>query len=73
LLLAAGLTSRQALGAASWQARSFLGLPGIGEGAPADLVAFPADPLGDPEVLARPTLRVLDGRVIPAPMVASAG
>jgi len=71
LLVAAGLTPQQALGAASWEARSFLGLPGIQEGAPADLVAFAEDPLGDPEVLARPLLRVLDGRVIPAAMVAS--
>jgi imidazolonepropionase-like amidohydrolase len=73
LLLAAGLTPQQALGAASWEARSFLGLPGIQEGTPADLVAFAEDPLGDPEVLARPSLRMLAGRVLPEAMVASAG
>jgi imidazolonepropionase-like amidohydrolase len=73
LLLAAGLTPQQALGAASWEARSFLGLPGIQQGAPADLVAFAADPLGDPEVLARPVLRMLAGRLLPEAMVASAG
>src|ERR671911_427660 len=72
LLVAAGLTPTQALGAASWEARGFLGLPGIQEGAPADLVAFAADPLGDPAVLARPALRMLAGRVIPAAMVTSA-
>ena len=72
LLVAAGLTPTQALGAASWEARGFLGLPGIQEGAPADLVAFAADPLGDPAVLARPSLRMLAGRVIPAAMVTSA-
>src|ERR671912_2439226 len=72
LLVAAGLTPTQALGAASWEARGFLGLPGIQEGAPADLVAFAADPLGDPAVLARPSLRMLAGRDIPAAMVTSA-
>src|SRR5918995_2118376 len=72
LLVAAGMTPTQALGAASWEARSFLSLPGIQEGAPADLVAFAADPLGDPAVLARPSLRMLAGRVIPAAMVTSA-
>ena len=72
LLRAAGLTPQQALGAASWEGRSFLGLPGIQQGAPADLVAFAADPLGDPEVLARPVLRMLAGRLLPEAMEASA-
>ena len=53
-----------ALAAGSWAARRFLGLPGLEEGAPADLVAYPDDPRDDPEVLARPALRVLDGRLI---------
>ena len=63
-LLAAGLPQEQALAAASWEARRFLGLPGIEDGAPADLVAYPDDPRGDPEVLARPALIMLAGQVV---------
>jgi imidazolonepropionase-like amidohydrolase len=63
-LLEAGLSASAALGAASWEARRFLGLPGIEEGAPADLVAFDRDPRDDLAVLAQPTLIALDGRVI---------
>ena len=63
-LAAAGLSSRAALGGASWDARRFLGLPGIEEGAPADLVAFDRDPLGDLSVLAEPSLIILDGRMV---------
>jgi imidazolonepropionase-like amidohydrolase len=62
MLRAAGLTPTQALGAGSWVARSYLGLPGIEEGAPADLVAFPDDPRVDVEVLRRPDFVMLDGR-----------
>ena len=64
LLLDAGLSREDALGAASWTARRYLGLPGIEEGAPADFVGFPDDPRGDPDVLAHPALRILDGRVM---------
>ena len=63
-LLAAGLDPRMALGAASWIGRQYLGLPGIEDGAPADLVAFARDPRIDPTVLSEPLLIVLDGRVI---------
>jgi imidazolonepropionase-like amidohydrolase len=66
LLLDAGLPPEQALGGASWEARRFLGLPVIQDGAPADLVAYPDDPLEDLGVLGRPTLRILDGQLIPA-------
>ncbi len=66
-LAAAGLTNEAALGAASWAARSFLGLPGLEEGAPADLVAFDRDPLEDLGALSRPRLVVLDGRVVRLP------
>ena len=41
-----------------------LGLPGIEEGAPADLVAYRDDPRADPEVLRRPALCILNGREI---------
>ncbi len=60
----AGLPAEAALGAASWSARSWLGLGGIEEGAPADLVVFDADPRADLGVLDRPVLTVLRGRVV---------
>jgi len=64
LLLAAGLPPGQALGAGSWTARRYLGLPGIDEGAPADLVAYADDPRQDADVLRRPALIMLDGKVV---------
>ena len=64
LLRQAGLPPEQALGAASWAARSYLGLPGLVDGAPADLVAYADDPRGDPEVLRAPVLLVLDGHLL---------
>jgi imidazolonepropionase-like amidohydrolase len=63
-LHAAGLTAEVALGAASWTARSWLGLPHIEQGAPADLVAYREDPRHDPAVLAHPTLVILDGQLV---------
>jgi imidazolonepropionase-like amidohydrolase len=65
LLRQAGLPAESALAAGSWAARRFLGLPGIEEGAPADLTAYRDDPRAVPEVLAHPTLRLLDGRLLP--------
>ena len=64
LLLGAGLTPHFALGAASWVARSWLGWPGVEEGAPADLVAYRDDPLQDITVLSNPTLVILDGQLV---------
>ena len=61
-LLAAGLAPDLAVGAASWVARGYLGLPGIQPGAPADIVAFAKDPRVDPSTLADPLTVVLDGR-----------
>ncbi|MEX2457909.1 MAG: amidohydrolase family protein [Actinomycetota bacterium] len=63
----AGMPAEDALGAASWRARTFLGLPGMEAGAPADLVAFEHDPLEDPAALEEPVLIVLDGRVVRSP------
>ncbi|MBF6173805.1 amidohydrolase family protein [Nocardia blacklockiae] len=62
-LTAAGLTPDEALGAASWHARTWLGRPGIDHAAPADLVVYAADPRTTPAVLATPTFVVLRGRV----------
>jgi imidazolonepropionase-like amidohydrolase len=64
LLAAAGLSPRDALAAGSWEARRYLGLPLIEEGAPADLVVFPDDPTEDLSVLAHPSLIMIGGTVI---------
>ena len=64
LLLAAGVPADRALAAASWTARAYLGRPLIAEGAPADLVAYADDPRTGPDVLTRPVLVLLAGRVI---------
>ncbi|QII06620.1 amidohydrolase family protein [Rhodococcoides fascians A25f] len=58
-----GLSPTDALGAACWDARSWLGRPGLEHGAPADLVVYSQDPRGGPDVLANPELVILRGRV----------
>ncbi len=63
-LIAGRLPVEDAVGAASWRARSFLGVRLIEDGAPADIVAFAADPLTDHEVLAHPARIILRGRVV---------
>jgi imidazolonepropionase-like amidohydrolase len=63
-LLRAGMSPEEALGGASWIARSWLGLPGLVDGAPADLVAYDSDPTVDPSVLKRPSRIILKGRVV---------
>ena len=53
----------EALGAASWRAREWLGWNAtLDEGAPADLVVYDADPLADLSVLRRPACVMLRGR-----------
>ncbi len=60
-----GLTPYDALGAASWRARGWLGLPGtLEEGTPADFCVYASDPLKDLRVLAAPKRIVLRGRVV---------
>ncbi|MEU6589423.1 amidohydrolase family protein [Streptomyces sp. NPDC046881] len=63
-LVAAGIPPVDALAATSWAARSWLGRPGLEEGAPADLVVYEADPRADVRVLAAPRRVVLNGRVV---------
>jgi imidazolonepropionase-like amidohydrolase len=63
-LHAAGLPAEAALGAASWSARAWLGLPFIEEGAPADLVVYDTDPRKDLDALRRPQRMLLRGRVV---------
>jgi hypothetical protein len=63
-LHAAGLPAESALAAASWSARAWLGLACIEEGAPADLVVYDADPRADLDVLRRPSVLLLRGRLV---------
>lgn len=60
----AGVPAHQALAAASWTARSYLGLPGLTEGAPADAVVYDSDPRTDLAQLDAPRAVILRGRVV---------
>ena len=62
-LTEAGVPPHQAIGAASWAARSYLGLGGLTAGAPADAVIYDADPRTDLSQLAAPRAVVLRGQV----------
>ena len=60
-----GLTPEDALGAASWRAREWLGHSAtLEEGSEADFVVYDADPLGDLAILKSPRHIVLRGRVV---------
>jgi imidazolonepropionase-like amidohydrolase len=59
-----GLSAADALGAASWRAREWLGFPGLVDGASADFVLYDEDPLADLRVLTRPARVVLRGHVV---------
>jgi imidazolonepropionase-like amidohydrolase len=59
-----GLSPVHALAAASTAARAYLGYPALDDGAPADLVLYPADPRDSPELLLRPSLVMLDGHIV---------
>jgi imidazolonepropionase-like amidohydrolase len=61
-LAAAGVPAHQAIAAASWTARSYLGLPGLVDGAPADAVVFDADPRTDLGRLDTPLAVIVRGR-----------
>ena len=63
-LISAGLPREAALGAASWTARAWLGLPGLADGAPADLVAFDEDPVAHPDVVHHPRRIILRGQIL---------
>jgi imidazolonepropionase-like amidohydrolase len=61
---AAGIPAEAALAAGSWSARSYLGLPGLTEGASADFVVYPTDPRADLGTLRAPIRIVLRGLVV---------
>jgi imidazolonepropionase-like amidohydrolase len=63
-LARAGVPAEAALGGGSWAARRWLGLPGLEEGAPADVVAYAADPCQDLGVLEQPVRVILRGRMV---------
>ncbi|WP_351225231.1 amidohydrolase family protein [Streptomyces sp. NPDC002133] len=63
-LMKAGIPAVEALSATTWGARSWLGRPGLEEGAAADLVVYEADPRADVRVLGAPRRVILRGRVL---------
>ncbi|MFG1867743.1 amidohydrolase family protein [Micromonospora arborensis] len=61
-LVAAGVSPHQAIAAASWTARSYLGLPGLVDGAPADAAVFDGDPRADLGQLDKPRAVIVRGK-----------
>ena len=59
-----GMGPTDALGAACWDARRWLGRPALEHGASADLVCYTDDPRDGAAVLSRPDVTILRGRVI---------
>jgi len=60
-----GFTATDALAAASWSAREWLGFDGhLAEGTEADFCVYPRDPTEDLTMLREPTRIVLRGRVV---------
>ena len=58
-----GMSATEALGAACWQARDWLGSSALADGAPADLLCFTEDPRSGPHALSRPDRVILRGQV----------
>ncbi|MDQ1655849.1 MAG: hypothetical protein QOD41_932 [Cryptosporangiaceae bacterium] len=63
-LVEAGVSPHEAIAAASWTARAYLGLPGLIEGAPADAVVFDTDPRADLSQLDKPLAVIVRGKLI---------
>ncbi|UVY83526.1 amidohydrolase family protein [Brachybacterium sp. NBEC-018] len=63
-LAACGLDATAILEAATWAPRAYLGVPGLEDGAPADLLVLPGDPRTDHRVLRERRHVVLAGRVV---------
>ena len=62
-LAAAGLRPHDAIAAGSWAARSYFGLPGLTQGAPADVVIYDSDPRRDLSQLDSPRAVILRGQL----------
>jgi len=62
-MLTCTLRASQAIGAASWAARSYLGLGGLAEGAPVDVAIYDGDPRRDLSQLAVTRAGMLRGQV----------
>jgi imidazolonepropionase-like amidohydrolase len=60
----AGMAPPDVLAAASWQAREWLGVPGLVEGGLADVVVYDRDPRTDLTVVREPSRIVLRGRIL---------
>ncbi|MDT5129212.1 MAG: hypothetical protein QOH54_4856 [Mycobacterium sp.] len=58
-----GMSPTDALGAACWDARRWLGRPALEHGASADLICYTEDPRGGADVLNNPDLVILRGKV----------
>ena len=63
-LIGAGIPQPDVIAQASWRGREWLGLPGLEEGAYADLVVFDADPRHDLGTIHAPVRTILRGRVV---------
>ncbi len=58
-----GMSPTEALGAACWDARRWLGRPALDDGASADLLCYKDDPRHGPQVLQRPDMVILRGQL----------
>jgi imidazolonepropionase-like amidohydrolase len=63
-LVGAGIPLAEVIAQSSWRAREWLGLPGLDEGAPADLIVFADDPRGELSAIQRAARVVLRGTVV---------
>ena len=68
-LAAAGLTPTEAIGAASWLARDFLGLSSFQPGTSADAVIYSEDPRENLDILDFPEWVILRGKVLRRPKI----
>jgi imidazolonepropionase-like amidohydrolase len=63
-LVGAGIPQPDVVAQASWRGREWLGLPGLEEGAPADLVVYRTDPRSDLAAVVGPVRMILRGNVV---------
>ena len=63
-LVGAGIPQPEVIAQASWRGREWLGVPGLEEGAPADLVVYRTDPRVDLAAVVGPVRMILRGNVV---------